>query len=363
MSAMEGGARAQILNGIRRSLRRGELAGPAREAVEARLAAPPRGPSVARAQLPQPEKVALFCQWAETNNATVARVPASEVAGEVSAYLIRNNLPAEAAMAPSPLLDRYEWAEQKMLALRRGRGEGRDQVSITGAFAGIAETGTLVMVVRTRSSGIAEPFARHPHRGAARGRRRRRLRRCLGAAAGALRQECHAANREHHHGAFAHRRHRAGHGTRRARAAPDAHRRGPRMTAAGGAPLPPRKGELRIVGTSVTREIELMLDRVADTVGRRAPQCPAGRVSVVSIGSQRTKLARAALEALRGSGAFHRHRPGGREQRRSAARYLQLAQDDPTGIGRGIVRPRGVLPRAGTHHLAVESRAQHIEPS
>jgi L-lactate dehydrogenase complex protein LldG len=146
MSALENVARAQILNGIRRSLRRGELAGPARESVEARLAAPLRGPSVARAQLPQPDKVALFCHWAETNNATVARVPPSEVAREVSAYLARNNLPARAVMAPSPLLDRYDWAEQKMLALRRGRAEGSDQVSITGAFAGIAETGTLVMV-------------------------------------------------------------------------------------------------------------------------------------------------------------------------------------------------------------------------
>lgn len=145
MSATEGGARAQILNGIRRSLRRGALAGPAKEAVAARLAAPLRGPLVARAQLPQVQKVALFCQWAELNNATVARVAATEVAGEVAAYLIRNNLPAEAAMAPSPQLDRYGWSEQKMLALRRGRGEGRDQVSITGAFAGIAETGTLVM--------------------------------------------------------------------------------------------------------------------------------------------------------------------------------------------------------------------------
>ncbi|MCW5732519.1 MAG: LUD domain-containing protein [Enhydrobacter sp.] len=146
MSATNGGARTQILNGIRRSLRRGELAGPARESVAARLNAPLRGPLVGRAQLPQPEKVALFCQWAEINNATVARVAAGEVAGEVAAYLVRNNLPAEAAMAPSPLLDRYGWSGQKLLTLRRGRGEGRDQVSITGAFAGIAETGTLVMV-------------------------------------------------------------------------------------------------------------------------------------------------------------------------------------------------------------------------
>ena len=137
-------ARAQILNGIRRSLHRGDLAGDARAAVEQRLAAPPRGPSVARAQLPQPEKVALFCQWAEANNATVARVAAPEVPGEVTGYLARNNLPAAAAMAPSPLLDGYDWASQKMLSLRRGRAEASDHVSITGAFAGIAETGTLV---------------------------------------------------------------------------------------------------------------------------------------------------------------------------------------------------------------------------
>lgn len=44
------------------------------------------------------------------------------------------------------------------------------------------------------------------------------------------------------------------------------------MSPAGDAPLPPRKGELRIVGTSVTREIELLLDRVAESVGRRAPR-------------------------------------------------------------------------------------------
>jgi L-lactate dehydrogenase complex protein LldG len=99
---------------------------------------------VARANLPQPDKVALFCQWAEANNATVARVAPGDVPGEISSYLARNNQPAEAAMAPGPALDDYDWGSQKMLSLRRGRGEGSDQVSITGAFAGIAETGTLV---------------------------------------------------------------------------------------------------------------------------------------------------------------------------------------------------------------------------
>ena len=141
---MSESARSQILNGIRRALGRGQLAGPARLVVEARLAAPPPGPVVARAQGPQAEKVALFCQWAEANNATVARVAPTDVASEVASYLARNNLPAEAAMAPSAALEGYDWAGQQMLSLRRGVGRASDQVSITGAFAGIAETGTLV---------------------------------------------------------------------------------------------------------------------------------------------------------------------------------------------------------------------------
>jgi L-lactate dehydrogenase complex protein LldG len=144
-AALNSANRAQILNGIRHSLRRGELAGEERRLAERRLAEPPRGPMVARAALPQPEKVDLFCQWTEANNASVARVTAADVPAEVASYLARNNLPAQAAMAPSPQLDAYDWGSQKMLSLRRGRGEASDQVAITGAFAAIAETGTLVM--------------------------------------------------------------------------------------------------------------------------------------------------------------------------------------------------------------------------
>ena len=44
------------------------------------------------------------------------------------------------------------------------------------------------------------------------------------------------------------------------------------MTAAGDAPPPPRKGELHIVGTTVGREIERLLDKVAEAAGRRVPR-------------------------------------------------------------------------------------------
>ncbi len=44
------------------------------------------------------------------------------------------------------------------------------------------------------------------------------------------------------------------------------------MTAAGGASPPDHKGELRVVGTSVTREVELLLERLATSIGKRAPR-------------------------------------------------------------------------------------------
>jgi SAM-dependent methyltransferase len=44
------------------------------------------------------------------------------------------------------------------------------------------------------------------------------------------------------------------------------------MSAAGDAPPSPRKGELRIVGTTVGREIERLLDALADAVGNRPPR-------------------------------------------------------------------------------------------
>ena len=44
------------------------------------------------------------------------------------------------------------------------------------------------------------------------------------------------------------------------------------MTATGGASPSNPKGELRVVGTSVTREVELLLDRVGKSLGKRAPR-------------------------------------------------------------------------------------------
>jgi SAM-dependent methyltransferase len=60
------------------------------------------------------------------------------------------------------------------------------------------------------------------------------------------------------------------------------------MTAAGGASPSNPKGELRVVGTSVTREVELLLERVAKSLGKRPPRVlQVGSRSLVSDRNER----------------------------------------------------------------------------
>ncbi len=143
---MSGDGKAAILGNIRRALGRGEVQGEAREACEARLKTHPRNLIPARSKLPHAEQVALFVRMAEAVKATVARVDKDEDVPEaVVQYLKGQNLPSDVVMAPDPALDRYGWAGQKMLAIRRGKPADADQVGVTGALCGIAETGTLMM--------------------------------------------------------------------------------------------------------------------------------------------------------------------------------------------------------------------------
>ena len=70
----------------------------------------------------------------------------------VARYLKSNNLPAELRLAPAADLTAMPWDSEPLLTVRSGRAEPDDQVSVTGAFAGIAETGTLMLL-----SGTAGP--------------------------------------------------------------------------------------------------------------------------------------------------------------------------------------------------------------
>jgi L-lactate dehydrogenase complex protein LldG len=141
-------ARDQILGSIRANLGRGRLDDTARAALEARLKTHSRNLVPARAAaLDHAGQVALFVREAEAVAATVARVAdLRDVPGAIADYLSRQNLPAQLVMTPDPQLDAIPWHEQPMLAIRKGRAEKDDAVGITGCFAAIAETGTLILI-------------------------------------------------------------------------------------------------------------------------------------------------------------------------------------------------------------------------
>lgn len=139
-------SRDAILGAIRRGLRRGELPDDQAMALRARLAAHPRHLIPARSQVPRPAQLALFVRNVEKEFGTVARVAeAADVPGAVADYLASQNLAPDLVMAPHPELRALPWADRALLRLREGRAEASDPVSLQHGYAGVAETGTLVL--------------------------------------------------------------------------------------------------------------------------------------------------------------------------------------------------------------------------
>jgi L-lactate dehydrogenase complex protein LldG len=140
-------ARDQILGSIRRSLKRGPLEAEREKALGERLAEHRRNLVPARAaSLDHGAQLDLFIAMAEEVQTTVARVKSAEdVPGAVADYLSQHNLPSRMVMTPDPRLDDIPWGARTMLEIRRGRAEDVDQVGVTACFAGIAETGTLML--------------------------------------------------------------------------------------------------------------------------------------------------------------------------------------------------------------------------
>lgn len=139
-------SRRQILQAIRRSLRRDALPDRARAALEARFADPKANLIPARGRTDARGRVELFVHMAEEAAATVARLGGrAEVPDAVAAYLARHNLPAELRLAPDPRVSELPWSDRPVLRVSAGPSNGGDPVSLVPAFAGVAETGTLVL--------------------------------------------------------------------------------------------------------------------------------------------------------------------------------------------------------------------------
>ena len=141
----EGGSRAAILGRIRQSLGR-EAIDPAKRAeIKEWLASPPRNPVPARADaLDAAARVALFVDMAEAAACTVRRVASpDEIAPAIADYLTRTNQPAQLVQAPA-LEGTIDWSATPSVEARSGLPGKDDAVGVVPAFAGVAETGTLV---------------------------------------------------------------------------------------------------------------------------------------------------------------------------------------------------------------------------
>ena len=138
-------ARDVILGKVRKSLGAGEDS-QRLEAVWARMMNAPPGVVPARGQLDVDARVKLFCDMAVGAAASVIRVAGDNaVPGAVSDYLRSRNLAAKVRMGGDRRLKNMPWVDQRNLQIRHGPSDGEDEVGVSHAAAGIAESGTLVL--------------------------------------------------------------------------------------------------------------------------------------------------------------------------------------------------------------------------
>jgi L-lactate dehydrogenase complex protein LldG len=139
-------SRSAILGAIHRGLRRGPLPEDIAAPLRTRLMAHPRHLIPARSRISAPEQLKLFAANVEKEFGTVAVVPDLDaVPGAVADYLAAQNLPGDFVMAPNAALRAINWSARPLLRIREGRAVASDIVSLQHGFAGIAETGTLML--------------------------------------------------------------------------------------------------------------------------------------------------------------------------------------------------------------------------
>lgn len=142
------GSRDAVLGKVRRAL--GRENGPdaaARDRLTARMKSRPRGLIPERGRSTGAALVEDFRTRAELVEATVTDIASlSDLPQALAGYLSERNLPAQVRAAPHPDLQNADWSSRPTLDVTYGPTEGGDTVGLTRAFAGIAETGTLMLL-------------------------------------------------------------------------------------------------------------------------------------------------------------------------------------------------------------------------
>lgn len=118
-----------------------------RKAVEARIGTHGRHPTPGRvAGKSADDHLKLFKAHLVSQSATVLdAATAAEVPGLIAGYLRQNNLPARVAHGDDAYLAALPWDKEPALERAKGRARPTDEVGLSHATAGIAETGTLML--------------------------------------------------------------------------------------------------------------------------------------------------------------------------------------------------------------------------
>ncbi len=145
-------ARARILSRIRRSASMGDEAARV-AAVDKRLENPRRNIVPDRGQGDEAHRIAVFQRMMEGVGGTVEVLDdVNDVPTSVAQYLRNTNRPARIRHGNDESLTKLPWHRAQTLEVEEGRAQDGDTASLTHAFAGVAESGTIVQL-----SGSANP--------------------------------------------------------------------------------------------------------------------------------------------------------------------------------------------------------------
>ena len=117
-----------------------------RAAVDAYLTAHRRNLIPARGQGDDEHRLRVFTEMMQAVGGSVEVVDdINDVPHAAANYLRQNNLPAHIRRGGDAVLARLPW-HRGILDVSVGRAEEADRASITRAFAGVAETGTIIQI-------------------------------------------------------------------------------------------------------------------------------------------------------------------------------------------------------------------------
>ena len=118
-----------------------------RAVVAQRIAQHPRNLIPARGIGDEAHRINVFIEMMEAVGGSVEILDHMEdVPQAVAEYLRNSNLPAHVRRGADPVLAKLPWHRGGALEVAEGRAQDSDRASVTRAFAGVAESGTIIQV-------------------------------------------------------------------------------------------------------------------------------------------------------------------------------------------------------------------------